>query len=75
MCFRLGEAELNTNPTDALEHLTQAVEELEVAARRPDIALAYERAVNLLGRHGDANDVLLAMTDGAGSRSGLVLAA
>ncbi len=63
--YELGEAELNTNPTDALEHLSRAVEDLEVAARRPDIALAYERAVNLLGRHGDANDVLLALSDSA----------
>ena len=63
--YELGEAELNTNPTDALEHLSRAVEDLEVAARRPEIALAYERAVNLLGRHGDANDVLRAMSDRA----------
>ena len=63
--YELGDAELNTDPIAGSEHLRHAVEALDEAVRRPDIALAYERAVNLVGRHRDANDLLVRMTEDA----------
>jgi DNA-binding CsgD family transcriptional regulator len=63
--YELGGAELNTDPLTGSEHLRQAVDALEEPTMRPDIALAYERAVNLLGRQQDANDLLAELSDAA----------
>jgi len=42
------------------------MEELDDVTRRPEIVLAYERSVNLLGRHRDAGtDLLLTISDSA----------
>jgi tetratricopeptide (TPR) repeat protein len=63
--YELGDAELNTNPADGSEHLRQAVEELDDVTARPEIALAYDRSVNLLGRRSDASALIRTMSEKA----------
>jgi DNA-binding CsgD family transcriptional regulator len=59
----LGVAELNSNATEAAEHLRQAVAALTDAAERPDILLAYSHALIAIDQPNDAIGVLKRTSD------------
>jgi len=54
----LGVAELNIDASEAAEHLRRAIEAVADVTHRPEITLAYVRALVLLGRHQEAGALL-----------------
>ena len=64
MLFELGVAELKSGlAAEALEHLRQAVEELEAVTSRPEIVLAYAYAIALLGSQNESLELMRSTSD------------
>ena len=64
MLFELGVAELKSGlAAEALEHLRQAVEELEAVTSRPEIVLAYAYAIALLGSQRESLELMRSTSD------------
>ena len=54
----LGVAELNIDASEAAEHLGRAIDAIADVTQRPEVTLAYVRALVLLGRHQEAGALL-----------------
>ena len=54
----LGLAELNIDASEAAEHLGRAIDAIGDVTQRPEVTLAYVRALVLLGRHQEAGALL-----------------
>ena len=61
--YELGVAELNSNASEASEHLREAVSGLSDAAERPDILLAYSHSLIAIDQPEDAIAILQRTSD------------
>ena len=61
--YELGVAELNSNASEASEHLREAVGGLSDAAERPDILLAYSHSLIAIDQPEDAIEILQRTSD------------